>query len=52
MIISQRKKRTQLVLPSRIDRSDLEQTMMGAKKLADQIAAGTAKVDGNVGILE
>jgi alkyl sulfatase BDS1-like metallo-beta-lactamase superfamily hydrolase len=35
-----------------INRSDLEQTMMGAKKLADQIAGGTAKVEGNVGILE
>jgi alkyl sulfatase BDS1-like metallo-beta-lactamase superfamily hydrolase len=35
-----------------INRSDLEQTMMGAKKLVDQIADGTAKVEGNVGILE
>ena len=35
-----------------INRSDLEQTMMGAKKLADQIADGTAKVEGDVGILE
>jgi hypothetical protein len=26
--------------------------MMGAKKLADQIADGTAKVEGDVGILE
>jgi alkyl sulfatase BDS1-like metallo-beta-lactamase superfamily hydrolase len=35
-----------------INRSDLEQTMMGAKKLADQIADGTATVEGDVGILE
>jgi alkyl sulfatase BDS1-like metallo-beta-lactamase superfamily hydrolase len=35
-----------------INRSDLEQTMMGAKKLADQIADGTAKVEGDVGILK
>ena len=34
-----------------INRSDLEQTMMGIKKLEDQIADGTAKVEGDVGIL-
>jgi hypothetical protein len=34
-----------------INRSDLAQTMMGAKKLADQIADGTAKVEGDVEIL-
>ncbi|MEM9591039.1 MAG: alkyl sulfatase dimerization domain-containing protein [Pseudomonadota bacterium] len=34
-----------------IDRSDLEQTMMGAKTLEAQIADGTAKVDGDAGIL-
>ena len=35
-----------------IDRSDLEQVMMGAKSLAAQIEDGTAKVEGNVGILD
>jgi alkyl sulfatase BDS1-like metallo-beta-lactamase superfamily hydrolase len=35
-----------------INRSDLEQTMMGAKTLEAQIADGTAKVDGNAGILK
>ncbi len=35
-----------------IDRADLEQSMMGAKKLADQIKDGTAKVKGNQKILE
>ncbi len=35
-----------------INRSDLEQTMTGVKKLADQIADGTAKVEGDVEILE
>jgi alkyl sulfatase BDS1-like metallo-beta-lactamase superfamily hydrolase len=35
-----------------INRSDLEQTMMGAKTLEAQIADGTAKVQGNVGILK
>jgi len=35
-----------------IDRADLEQTMMGKKTLADQIADGTAKVEGNVNVLE
>ena len=35
-----------------IDRADLEQVMMGAKSLADQIADGTAKVDGDVAVLE
>jgi alkyl sulfatase BDS1-like metallo-beta-lactamase superfamily hydrolase len=35
-----------------INRSDLEQTMMGAKKLTDQIADGTAKVEGNTKVLE
>ena len=32
-----------------INRSDLEQTMMGAKTLEAQIADGTAKVEGDVG---
>ena len=35
-----------------INRSDLEQTMMGAKTLEAQIADGTAKVDGDVGVLK
>jgi alkyl sulfatase BDS1-like metallo-beta-lactamase superfamily hydrolase len=35
-----------------INRSDLEQTMMGAKALEAQIADGTAKVEGDVGILK
>ena len=35
-----------------INRSDLELTMMGAKTLEAQIADGTAKVDGDVGILK
>ena len=35
-----------------INRSDLEQTMMGAKTLQAQIADGTAKVEGDVGILQ
>jgi alkyl sulfatase BDS1-like metallo-beta-lactamase superfamily hydrolase len=35
-----------------INRADLEQTMMGAKSLADQIADGTAKVSGDTGVLE
>ncbi len=34
-----------------INRSDLEQTMMGAKKLADQIKDGTAKVKGDQKVL-
>ena len=34
-----------------INRSDLEQTMMGAKTLDSQIADGTAQVEGDVGIL-
>ena len=34
-----------------INRSDLEQTMMGAKTLEAQIADGTAKVEGDVGVL-
>ena len=34
-----------------IKRSDLEQTMMGAKTIEAQIADGTAKVDGDVGVL-
>ena len=34
-----------------INRSDLEQTMMGAKTLEAQIADGTAKVEGDAGIL-
>lgn len=35
-----------------INRSDLEQTMMGAKTLEAQIADGTAKVEGDVGVLK
>ena len=35
-----------------INRSDLEKTMMGAKPLEAQIADGTAKVAGDVGILK
>ena len=35
-----------------INRSDLEQVMMGAKSLADQIADGTAKIDGDAGVLQ
>jgi alkyl sulfatase BDS1-like metallo-beta-lactamase superfamily hydrolase len=35
-----------------INRSDLEQTMIGAKTLEAQIAAGTAKVEGDAGILK
>jgi alkyl sulfatase BDS1-like metallo-beta-lactamase superfamily hydrolase len=35
-----------------INRSDLEQTMMGAKTLEAQIADGTAKVDGDAVILK
>ena len=35
-----------------INRSDFEQTMMGAKTLEAQIADGTAKVHGNVGVLQ
>jgi alkyl sulfatase BDS1-like metallo-beta-lactamase superfamily hydrolase len=35
-----------------INRSDLEQTMMGKKTLDAQIADGTAKVDGNVSVLQ
>ncbi len=34
-----------------IDRADLEQTMMGAKKLTDQIKDGTAKLKGNQKVL-
>jgi len=34
-----------------INRSDLEQTMMGAKTLEAQIKDGTAKVDGDVSVL-
>jgi alkyl sulfatase BDS1-like metallo-beta-lactamase superfamily hydrolase len=34
-----------------INRSDLEQTMMGAKTLEAQIADGTATVEGDVGVL-
>ncbi len=34
-----------------INRTDLEQTMMGAKKLTDQIEDGTAKVKGNQEVL-
>ena len=35
-----------------IDRSDLEAVMTGEKKLGDQIADGTAKVEGNTAILD
>lgn len=35
-----------------INRSDLEQTMMGAKTLDAQIAAGTAKVQGDASVLK
>jgi alkyl sulfatase BDS1-like metallo-beta-lactamase superfamily hydrolase len=35
-----------------INRSDLEQTMMGAKTLEAQIADGTAKVQGDVSVLQ
>ena len=35
-----------------INRSDLEQTMMGAKTLEAQIADGTAKVKGDAGVLK
>ncbi len=35
-----------------INRSDLEQMMMGAKTLEAQIADGTAKVQGDVGVLQ
>jgi len=35
-----------------IDRADLELTMMGAKELAAQIADGTARVEGDVSVLE
>jgi alkyl sulfatase BDS1-like metallo-beta-lactamase superfamily hydrolase len=35
-----------------INRSDLEQTMMGAKTLEAQIADGTAKVSGDAGVLK
>jgi len=35
-----------------INRSDLEQTMMGAKTLEAQIKAGTAKVKGDAGVLK
>lgn len=34
-----------------INRSDLEQTMMGAKTLESQIADGTAKIQGDVSVL-
>ena len=35
-----------------INRSDLEQTMMGAKTLDAQLADGTAKAEGDVGVLQ
>jgi len=35
-----------------INRSDLEKTMMGAKTLDAQIAEGTAKVEGDAGVLK
>lgn len=34
-----------------INRADLELTMMGAKKLEDQLKDGTARADGDVSIL-
>jgi alkyl sulfatase BDS1-like metallo-beta-lactamase superfamily hydrolase len=34
-----------------INRSDLEQTMMGAKTLESQLADGTAKAQGDIGVL-
>jgi alkyl sulfatase BDS1-like metallo-beta-lactamase superfamily hydrolase len=34
-----------------IDRADLEQTMMGARTLESQIADGTAKAEGDPGVL-
>lgn len=34
-----------------INRSDLEQTMMGAKTLEAQLASGTAKADGDISVL-
>ena len=39
-------------LPLTIDRADLEQTMMGIKPLAAQIEDGTAKADGDLGVLQ
>jgi alkyl sulfatase BDS1-like metallo-beta-lactamase superfamily hydrolase len=35
-----------------INRSDLEKTMMGAKSLETQIADGTAKATGNLGVIK
>ncbi len=35
-----------------INRSDLEQTMMGAKTLESQIADGTAKLEGDASVLK
>jgi alkyl sulfatase BDS1-like metallo-beta-lactamase superfamily hydrolase len=35
-----------------IDRADLEQTMMGVKPLVAQIEDGTAKADGDLGVLQ
>jgi len=35
-----------------IDRADLEQTMMGLKPLTAQIEDGTAKTEGNLGVLQ
>jgi alkyl sulfatase BDS1-like metallo-beta-lactamase superfamily hydrolase len=35
-----------------IDRSDLELTMMGAKPLEEQIAEGSAKIEGDAGVLK
>jgi len=35
-----------------INRKDLDQTMMGAKTLEAQIQDGTAKVEGDVGVLQ
>ena len=35
-----------------INRSDLEQTMMGAKTLEEQIAEGTCKIQGNASVLK
>ena len=35
-----------------VNRSDLEQTMMGAKTLEAQLADGTAKAEGDAGVLK
>ncbi len=38
--------------PLPIDRSDLEQVMIGAKSLMAQIEDGTAKTEGDLGVLK